>query len=154
MATTTSQVPNVITQIHTTLSARVALAGVAIFKRAVSPRDMAANNEYIVIAIGVTGTQEYPFATNMVKRDAAALRSLIFVRKSGAGDAIAEDVDERVHALFAEVEAALQSDPSLTRAGRSILQITDYRHTYAGDDSNREQSLEFTIDLDEYMVST
>lgn len=154
MATTTSQVLDVITQIHTTLSARPGLEGVAIFKRAVSPRDMAANDEYIVVAVGVSGTQEYPFATSNIKRDDAAIRSLIFVRQSGGGDDIAEDVDERVHALFAEVEDALRSDPSLTREGRSILQITDYVHRYAGDDSNREQSLEFTIDLNEFMVSS
>lgn len=155
MATTTSQVLNIITQIHTTLTEREGLEGVAIFKRAASPRDLtAADNEYIVVAVSVDGTQSYPMLTTMVKQDQASIRSVISVRRSGGGDDVAEDVDVRVHELFAEVEDALRSDPSLMRQGRSVVQITDYAHAYSGDDASRQQTMEFTIELDEHMVST
>lgn len=154
MATTTSQIGAVIQTIHDTLSARAGLDGVAIFRYAVSPRDANSNDEYIVIASRTTGAQRFPAATKNLKYDEFDLTSVIFVRKSGGGDETADEVDARVHELLAEVEDALRSDPSLTRAGRSIIEIQGYEHTYAGDDTNREQSMSFTTHVFERLVSS
>lgn len=153
MTTTTSQIGALIEEIHDTLSARAGLEGVSIFKYAISPRD-ATEREYIVIASRVTGAQRFPMATKNVKYDEADITAVIFVSQSGGGDDTAAAVDERVHELFAEVEDALRSDPSLTRTGRSIIEIREYEHTYSGDDSNRGQTMEFTIHVFERMVSS
>lgn len=154
MTTTTSQIGAVIQQIYDTLSARPGLAGVRIFRRAASPRDLSEQDELLVIAQRVTGEQEFPFASKRVKRDDIRLESVIYVRMSGADDDAADDVHTRVEEIFGEVEDALRTDPGLTRNGKTILQVTTYEHTFSGDDSHRIQSLAFTISGLENMVST
>lgn len=152
MPTTTSQIRSVITDLHTLLEARAGLAGVTVFRYAPSPKALEGLREHIILAIRVSGAQEFPMATKYVKYDAFTLHGVIYVEKPGAGDEIADDAHARAEALLAEIEAEIQVDPSLGRANTEV-QLGGYEHTYGADDRGRLHSMTFDLDCRARMVS-
>ena len=153
MATVTSQVRSIITDLHTLLEARAGLAGVTIFRYGPSPRALDGLREHIVIATRVSGTQTFPAATNRLKYDEFTLYGVVYVEQPGAGDEVADDAHERAEALLAEIEDAIRADPSLGRANTEV-QIGGYEHTYAADDEGRMHALAFELDCRARMFSS
>lgn len=153
MATATSQIRSIITDLHTALELRAGLAGVTVFRYAPSPKALEGLREHIVLATRVSGVQEFPAATKMLKYDTFTLHGVIYAEKPGAGDDVADTTHARVEALLAEIEAQIQSDPSLGRSNTEV-QLTNYEHTYGADDRGRLHQMAFEIDCRARMVST
>lgn len=153
MATATSQIRSIITDLHTLLEARTGLSGVTVFRYAPSPKALEGLREHIVIATRVSGAQEFPAATKYLKYDNFTLHGVIYVEKPGAGDDVADTAHARAEALLAEIEAQIQADPSIGRANTEV-QLGSYEHTYGADNRGRLHSMTFEIDCTARMVST
>lgn len=153
MATTTSQIRSIVGDLYTLVTAQAGLDGVTVFKYAASPRELEPLDEYIVLATRISGTQEFPAATKYLKYDTFTLFGEIWLSQPGAGDAIADDAHERAEELLAEIEAVLQSDPSLGRANTEA-ELTSYTHTYGAGEDDRLHLLAFEIECRARMVST
>lgn len=153
MATTTSQIRSIITDLHALLTARAGLSGVTVFRYAPSPKALEGLREHVVIATRVTGAQEFPAATKALKYDRFTLHGVIYVELPGAGDGVADTAHARAETLLAEIEAEIQADPSIGRANTEV-QLSSYEHSYGADDRGRLHSMTFQIDCTARMFST
>lgn len=153
MATTTSRVREVLTTLHTLVVARANLTGVTVFQRTPSPRAVEGKREWITLATRIDGAQEFPAATKNLKYDRFTLYGEIWRSDPGAGEEIADDAHERTEALLAEVETVLQSNPALGLTNVEA-QLTNYAHTFSGDDANRWQQTTFSVEVRVRMVSS
>ncbi len=153
MATTTSQIRSIITDLHTALEARAGLSSVTVFRYAPSPRALEGLREWVVLATRISGAQEFPAATKYLKYDRFTLHGTIYVEQPGAGDDVADTAHARAETLLAEIEAEIQPDPSVGRSNTEV-QLTNYEHTYGADDRGRLHSLAFEIECTARMVST
>jgi hypothetical protein len=156
MATVTSQVRAVLTALAAALALREDMAGVTVFRRTPSPRALEGLTEWVVLAIRATGRQSFPMASTRVKYDAMSITGQIAVEQDNGRDTddAADSAQERAEELLAEIEDALRTSPSLGRVGRTVLQLTDYEHTFTGDDTKRIHLLTFTIENNERMHSS
>ena len=155
MATTTSRIREVIGAYYTRVAARplITSGGVKVFRYTPSPRAIEGADEWITLAVRVDGAQEFPAATKYLKYDAFTLRGEIWCSRNGAGDAVADAAQQRVEALLAEIETVLQSDPSLGLTDVEA-ELTDYEHTYSGNDQARWQKTDFATACRVRMVSS
>lgn len=153
MATTTSQIRSIITDLHTLLEARAGLSGVTVFRYAPSPKALEGLREHIVLASRISGAQEFPMATKQIKYDRFTLHGVIYVEKPGAGDDVADTAHERAEALLAEIEAEIQPDPSIGRTNTEV-ELTNYEHVFGADDRGRLHSLSFELECTARMFST
>ena len=146
----TSMVIQVIEALQARLQARPGLAQVNVFALPQGPQDL--GREYIVLATRIPGRQEFPFASKAIKNDAFTLNGVVGRMEPGKGDTAALAAMGRVMDLFAEIEDALRTDPSL--GGLDVTaQIGGYEHSPGATDVGRVHEMTFEVRVDARLVS-
>lgn len=155
MATVTSQVSAIITDLHTVLSGRAGLSDVTIFKRAPSPKDEETPKKYLTIMNTADGSQQHPALTLKIKDEDFTLNGLIQVVKEGVGDAIAELAQEEAEGIMAEIEDAVLTDTRLTRrAHTQIIELQSYEHSCGGGTNTRMHRIQISIHCKTHLISS
>jgi hypothetical protein len=99
--------------------------------------DPPAETADMVVLTGVTGPQAPPVMYPDIREETPTLTGYVVVTRPGAGDD-AEDAEDaardRVYALFAVIEAALEADPSaggnIPGPGKGLLSQGDLTESY------------------------
>jgi hypothetical protein len=104
--------------------------GVAIYGASDPPAETAD----MVVLTGVAGPQTPPVMYPDIREESPTLTGYIVVTRSGAGDDAEDAARDRVYALFAVVEAALEADPSaggnIPGPGKGLLSQGDLTESY------------------------
>jgi hypothetical protein len=125
MATHTSTVPDVLDALKALLDARRvaapagALAGVEV---RTAPSGDPVPFESIQM-FGTAGDQEWAALGNRRRRESYTIRAGIFIRRMGAGEALAKEVRDRAYAILAELEDAIRVSPTLGLPDRVTIQL-------------------------------
>lgn len=134
-----SRIPAARAALLALLTARSGLAGVQV----VGEMPAAIGRELVMLG-AADATQEYRTMggpTGAAKHEAFELDVLVTVLREGRGGSAA---DTRAFVIFAELEAAIRTDPTLSGAV-DVAQITTYRHEPRVSDTAREAVLNITV---------
>jgi hypothetical protein len=119
MSTHTSTVPDVLDALKALLDLRDGLAGVTV---ATAPTGDPVPFESIQL-FGTAGDQEWAAIGNRRRRETYTIRAGIFIKRLGAGEALAKQVRDRAYAILAELEDAIRVAPTLGLADRVVIQL-------------------------------
>lgn len=135
----TSRIPSARAALLTMLAARENLDGVQV----VGEMPASIGRELIMLG-AADATQEYRTIggpTGAAKHETFELDVLVTVLREGRGGT---EADSRAFELFAEVESAIRTDPTLS-GSVDVAQIITYRHEPRVSDTAREAVLNITV---------
>lgn len=139
---TTSRIQAVRAALHAQLDARGGLSGVQVAKYKISPDDADWDEG---IALGKATAQQETNSYTGDRDETVVLDVIIWCRKDGDGDDVAEAAETRVLALWAEVEAQVRGDITVNSTV-SKAEIGDYEIDVTAGDGCRIAALEGNVD--------
>lgn len=154
MATQTSTVPAVLDALKALLDARKATPGSPLEDVEIRTAPTGDPTPWECIAfLGQQGDQAWGAIGNRRRKETYSLQAAIFVKRRGAGEALAKEVRDRAYAILAEMEDAIRVKPRVLDTDRVIVQLTQVNLDQDWDDEGRVAALQITLGVTAELVS-